>query len=154
MNFLNNPVIMRQIIVDHYKNPVHSKWNENEKFLVIRAKSLTCIDDLTLQMSFSKDKVKTINFRGEACAIATASTDIVAELIINKSRLDAINIIDNYLQMITNDKYDASLLNEALVFANVNKQQHRIKCAVLGPKALKQLIENFNNVNKESEIKI
>ena len=92
-------------------------------------------------MLINKDNIiEKINFNGEACAICIAATDIMASNLIQLDTKSALHIIANYLAMITHDEYDASILQEAIAFQNVYKQQHRIKCATLGINLMKEII--------------
>ena len=51
------------------------------------------------------------------------------------------DIINNYFNMIDAREYDPDVLEEAVAFKNVYKQANRIKCATIGWKAMKQMIE-------------
>jgi len=50
-------------------------------------------------------------------------------------------VIEQYLNMIGEKEYDASVLDEAIVFLNTGKQAARIHCATMGWTALKELLE-------------
>ena len=54
---------------------------------------------------------------------------------------EADKIIDNYFNMIEEKDYDPSLLEEAVAMKNVHKQANRIKCATIGWKAMKEMLE-------------
>ena len=43
--------------------------------------------------------------------------------------------------MIDQKEYDEELLQEAIAFQNVGKQANRIKCATIGWKAMKEMLE-------------
>lgn len=48
--------------------------------------SSTCIDDLMSRLSLILDVVEDVRFDGEACAICTASTSIMTELVKGKTQ--------------------------------------------------------------------
>lgn len=137
-----NPQMMREIIMDHYNNPLHkSTPSDKESYLSIRMDSDSCIDDITIYLKIENDIVVKTYFDGIACTISTASTDILCDLILNKSKSDALYILEQYTNMIFEKEYNDEVLDEALVFANTHKQAARIKCATLGSTGLKELIE-------------
>ncbi|MBR3352937.1 MAG: SUF system NifU family Fe-S cluster assembly protein, partial [Erysipelotrichaceae bacterium] len=84
--------------------------------------------------------IKDVNFDGKACTISTASTSIMADLVLGKSLEEARKIIDAYYAMIDGREYDEDLLEEAVALQGVSKQANRIKCATIGWHGLEQLI--------------
>ena len=103
--------------------------------------SSTCIDDIDVQAKFNGDVVEDVRFNGEACAICTASTSIMTELVKGKTKEEAAHIVDNYMHMIYEKEYDPELLEEAIAFKNTHKQANRIKCATLGWTGFLKLLE-------------
>jgi len=132
--------MMRAIIMDHYQNPQHKK-TPKEGYKSIHSKSDNCIDDIHVYIKVEKDIVKDCLWDGVACTISTASTDIMCELVINKSEKEARYIIDNYFKMIEEKEFDEEALGEAIVFINTAKQAARIKCATIGYHALSDLLD-------------
>ena len=81
-----NPQMMREIIMDHYNNPLHKNVPQNlEGYKKIRMDSDSCIDDITIYIKIEDDKIIDACFEGVACTISTSSTDILCDLIIGKS---------------------------------------------------------------------
>ncbi|MDR3215576.1 MAG: SUF system NifU family Fe-S cluster assembly protein [Bacilli bacterium] len=143
MATLNDPMLLRGIIMDHYDNPRHHELVDDSKYLSIRNDSDSCIDDITMQVNIKNDIIEVIRFDGVACTIATSSTSILTDLVIGKTIKEAQNIIDNYNNMIYEKKYDEDLLEEAIAFQNVHRQANRIKCATIGYDALQALINKY-----------
>lgn len=134
-----NQEMMRQIILDHYQNPIHKK-TPKKGYVSVHRKSENCIDDINVYLKLEKGIVKDALWDGTACAISTASTDIMCELLINKNKKEALHIIDEYLKMIHEEKFDEEVLGEAIAFINTAKQAARIKCATIGSNALKDIL--------------
>ena len=103
--------------------------------------SESCIDDIHVQTLIEDGKIKDIRFDGVACTISTASTSIMSELLQGKTIAQANHIIEEYFAMIDQKEYDEELLQEAIAFQNVGKQANRIKCATIGWKAMKEMLE-------------
>ena len=129
---LDDPMILREIIMDHYENPRNRGLVHDDSYKQINMNSSTCIDNLDIQVKVDDDKIEDIRYDGEACAICTASTSIMTELLIGKTKEEAQEIIDNYMNMIYEKDYDPDILEEAIAFKNTHKQANRIKCATLG----------------------
>ncbi|WP_423364641.1 Fe-S cluster assembly sulfur transfer protein SufU [Mycoplasma sp. P36-A1] len=144
MATLNDPMILRQIIMDHYDNPRNkSLVKDDDNYYSLRKNSDSCIDDITMQVKFDKDIIADVRFDGEACTISTASTSILTEQVINKTIDEALEIIKNYKNMVFEKPYDADLVEEAIAFKNVGKQANRIKCATIGYDALEEIINLY-----------
>ncbi len=140
-NLLNDPEILRELIMDHYKYPHNHKLTEDAAYSSVHMASDSCIDDITVQSYIEGGTIKDIRFDGTACTISTASTSMMTDLLKGKSTEEAKGIIDQYFAMIDAKEYDPDVLEEAVAMKNVYKQANRIKCATIGWKAIKQMIE-------------
>ena len=58
-----------------------------------------------------------------------------------KSKEEAYYIIEQYQKMISEQEFDDEVLDEAIVFINTSKQASRIKCATIGWRGLKNLLD-------------
>ena len=118
MHSLDDPMIMREIIMDHYQNPRNHGLVDDDSYQKVNMDSSTCIDDIDVQAKFNGDVVEDVRFDGEACAICTASTSIMTELVKGKTKEEAMHIVDNYMHMIYEKEYDPELLEEAIKIEN------------------------------------
>ena len=134
-------MLLRQIIMDHYENPRNHKLVDDESYKSINMDSETCIDNIDIQAKIENNMIEDIRFDGEACAICTASTSIMSELLIGKSIEDAREIIKNFNNMIYEKDYDPDLIEDAIAFMNTHKQANRIKCATLGWMGIEKLLD-------------
>lgn len=136
------PEIMREIIMDHYSSPRHKHKMEGEGFLSTHSSSVNCIDDIDVFLKYDEEgKVKDACWDGVACAISTASSDILCDLLIGKTKQEAEYIIEQYHRMLHEEDYDGSVLDEALAFMNTGKQAARIHCATIGWDAMDDLLK-------------
>lgn len=140
-DLLNDPMVLRQIIMDHYEYPRNHELSEEKGYLSRHMASASCIDDIHVQAKLNGNVIEDIRFDGVACTISTASTSIMSELLQGKTTDEAKTIIDAYYAMINGESYDSELLQEAVAFHTVGKQANRIKCATIGWEAMKQIIE-------------
>lgn len=138
---LNDPEILRELIMDHYQYPHNHALVEDSEYNSVHMASDSCIDDITVQSKIHDGKIEDIRFDGVACTISTASTSMMTDLLKGKSTEEAKAIINQYFNMIDNKDYDPDVLEEAVAMKNVYKQANRIKCATIGWKAINQMIE-------------
>lgn len=123
--------LKREIILENYQNPKNRGLIKDNSYLKTNMNSESCIDEIELMIKIEDNIIKDIRFDGEACAICTSSTSIMIETLINKKVDDAIEIINNFKNMIEEKSYDEKLLESAIVYEDVAKQPNRKKCALL-----------------------
>ena len=130
--------IRREIILEHYQDPVHKGLCDDDSYLKINTRSDSCIDNLDFML-----KVENILFDGEACAISTSATSILIKNLLGKSVSEAKNILENYQKMIDEEDYDRELLGELIVYDEIGKQPNRINCALLPKRAIMDLLDQL-----------
>ena len=136
-----NEDIKRTIILENYQNPKNRGLIEDKSYEIINTNSESCIDQIALQIKVENNVVKDIRFDGEACAICTSSTSIMINSLIGKDITEALNIIDNFQNMINEKEYDETKLGEAIVYSDIAKQPNRKKCALLTWEGAKEVFE-------------
>jgi len=141
MSILDNPEMMRAVIMDHYEYPRNKKLKGEKGYLKVHMDSESCIDDIFIEALIEDGIIKDVCFDGIGCTISTASTSIMSELMKDKTIEEAQEIINNYLKMINMEEYDENLLEEAVVFKNTGRQANRIKCATIGWNGMQELID-------------
>ena len=65
--------------------------------------------------------------------------------LIGKTLNDALEIIDNFENMIKEKEYDEELLGEAIVYSDIAKHPNRKKCALLTWEGIKEGNVNLRN---------
>lgn len=138
---ITDPMILRQIIMDHYQYPRNKRVCEDDHCKTVHMATESCIDDIQVQAVIENNLIKDICFDGIACTISTASTSILTELMKGKTVTEVKELISLYRQMIDLQEIDPEPLEEAVAFINVGKQANRIKCATIGWDALDQIIQ-------------
>ena len=134
--------LKREIIMDNYQNPYHKDVPSNlDEYIKVNSNNESCIDNIDLYIKIEDNIIKDVYFMGEACAISTSATSIMIKLLIDKSIDEVLDIINNYEKMIMGDDYREDVLDSALVFNEIYKQQNRKNCAMLPWKGLKKALE-------------
>ena len=138
--YLEDPMFLRELIMDHYQHPHNKKQPETTDYTQKHMAMDSCIDDITVFAKIREGIIVDVRFDGIACTISTASTSMMTELLKGKSIDQADEIIIEYQKMIDLKPYNEDLLVEAVAFKNVGKQANRIGCATIGWNAIKELI--------------
>lgn len=131
--------MMREIIMDHYQNPRNKRIGD-ESYKTTYMDSVSCVDKIYIQLKEENGVLVDVCWHGSGCAISTASTSIMTELLKGKTVDEANKIMDAYRNMIYGRPYDESLLDEALVFVNTARQPSRIKCATIGWRGVSRIL--------------
>ena len=102
----------------------------------------SCGDEITLHLQVENGVVKSGSYTGVGCAISQASADIMLDLIIGRSKEDALSLVELFQRMIAGDITEEELeqLEEAGALQNISKMPARVKCATLAWKTLELLL--------------
>lgn len=127
--------------MDHYSNPRNKREVNDDRYQTVYMDSTSCTDKIYIQALVENNIVADVCWHGVGCAISTASTSIMSELLLGKSVEDANYILKNYLRMINEEPYDQEVLDEAVVFMNTSRQPARIKCATIGWNGMNKILK-------------
>ena len=140
--------LRREIILDNYQEPMNRGLIDDNSYLKVNTNSESCIDNLDFMMKIDDGKIIDIRFDGEACAKSTSASSILIRKLIGKSVEDAIKILNNYKNMISEKEYDEELLGELIVYDEISKQPNRINCALLPSVAIEKMLGDLIDVRK------
>ncbi|WP_156285961.1 Fe-S cluster assembly sulfur transfer protein SufU [Oceanivirga salmonicida] len=138
---MNLEKIYSQTILDYNSRKDLKREIENPT-LVERGHNPSCGDDILVLLKLDNDKIVDASFTGNSCAISTASTAMLIENIKGKTKQKALEIINDFFEMMRT-KYDGNeeLLNDAVLLKFVSNMPARIKCATLAWHTLKVMLE-------------
>jgi nitrogen fixation NifU-like protein len=131
--------LYQEVILDHYRNPHHKGLSEN-KDIQVKHNNPSCGDEVTLNLSMKDGLVQNISWDGVGCSISMSSVSMMSDLLLNKTYLESIEILDAFVDLMQSkgqSKGDDEVLDDAVAFAGVSKFPARIKCALLGWMAFK-----------------
>jgi nitrogen fixation NifU-like protein len=138
---INDPEMMREIIIDNYQNPRNFGEVSDPRYTTIHMDSASCIDDIYLQFLIEDGKVKDVKWHGKGCAISTASTSIMTEMIKGHTLAEALSMMGEFNKMLAGEPYEEEVLGDAIAFANVNRQPSRITCANISWRGMKKAFD-------------
>ena len=90
--------LYREILNEHNINPLHKKEMENPT-MTLNGVNPSCGDDITLNLKIEGDVVTDASFTGSGCAISQASCDMMADVIIGKSKEAALKLAEIFDRM-------------------------------------------------------
>lgn len=131
--------IAREIILDHVTNP-RNKNKAHENYVEYTLKNPSCGDIITVYVKVLNQTITDITYNVEGCSICSSSASIMSELLMKKTIQETEEIITNFNNMVTGEKYDENALEEAVCLSGIKDVPTRIKCATLPFKALKTAI--------------
>ena len=139
-----DPEVKREIIMDNYLNPKNKIRIEDSSYDKVNSNNESCIDNIDIFVKVTDGIIEDIKFDGEACAISTSSTSIMINNLIGLSISEAIKYIDNFDNMVNEKDYDRELLNEAIVYEDIYKQNNRKHCALLPYIGIRKVLEKYS----------
>ncbi|MBP5569334.1 MAG: SUF system NifU family Fe-S cluster assembly protein [Treponema sp.] len=134
--------LYREILNEHNINPSHKKNMDSPSFC-LEGVNPSCGDQITLQMKLDQNNVITdASFTGSGCAISQASVDMMADLVIGKTKEEALALADIFDRMIkdTVTEEDLEKLDEAASLQDISHMPARVKCAMLGWRTMKEML--------------
>ena len=122
-----------EIINEHNLNPYHKHSIEGANFS-LEGVNPSCGDDIILNLKVEDGVITDGAYEGDGCAISQASADIMLDLIIGKTKEEALHLADIFMRMIKEKISDEEKeeLEEAGILESVSHMPARVKCAVLG----------------------
>lgn len=134
--------LYREILNEHNLNPVH-KMDMDSPTFCLDGVNPSCGDQITLKIKMSEDgKVSDASFIGSGCAVSQASADMMADLIIGKTKEEALALGEIFDKMIKGSVTDEELeqLDEAAALQDISHMPARVKCAMLGWRTMKEML--------------
>ena len=127
--------IYQQTILEHSKNPKNFKIL-NPCSHSSNASNPLCGDKVEIYTNIKNSISNEISFQGAGCAISIASASILTEVLNKKSVNEALNIVNNFINMIENKKFNFDLMDIEkkkllMTFSEIKKFPMRSKCATM-----------------------
>ena len=97
-----------EILIEHNLHPEH-KHDLPDANLVLEGVNPSCGDDIWLKLKVEDRMITDGAFVGDGCAVSQASADMMLDLIIGKSKEDALKLADIFFGMIKGEVSDEEL---------------------------------------------
>lgn len=141
---MNLSDIYSELILEHSKNTLNHR-DLDKADVIENGHNPSCGDEIALQLKFNGDKIEDAAFTGHGCAISQASTSMMIDDIKGKSKEEALQLANIFIDMITKkitDDDKLEVLGDAIVLKNISNMPARVKCAVLAWHTLKTSLES------------
>ena len=131
-----------EILTEHNIRP-EFKHDLPDADIVLEGVNPSCGDDIWLKLKLDGDTICDGAFVGDGCAISQASADIMLGMVIGKKKEEAIQMGEIFMKMIRGEATDEEIdsLEEASALRDIAHLPARVKCAVLGWRALKEALD-------------
>ncbi len=113
--------------------------------MILNGVNPSCGDDIYLQLKLDEnDMVVDGMFNGSGCAISQASADMMLDVIIGKSKDEALKLAETFMGMVrsTADPSEFEALEEAAALESIAHMPARVKCATLGWKTMQRMLRD------------
>ena len=132
--------LYREILNEHNINPSH-KEPIDKATLSLNGVNPSCGDNITLHLKLENDVIVDAGFEGDGCAISQASVDMMIDLLIGKTKTEALSLAEIFDSMIKGSVTEEQLeqLDEAAALQDISHMPARVKCAMLGWRTMKEM---------------
>ena len=123
--------LYRDVILDHNRQP-RNFGDLEPADASVEGFNPMCGDHLTLRLRLNEDTISDIRFKGEGCAISTASASLMTEAVKGRTREEALELFDRVHRLLTDDAAPpADGLGKLAALSGVREYPARVKCASL-----------------------
>lgn len=139
MDHFNAESLYREIIMEHSAHPHNATIDS--KLPTYNIKNPTCGDDILLQVEWKDGKIVAIHHKSIGCAISTSSASIMSDLLVGKTKKQAVEVIDAFVHLVKGEPYNVKLdMQDAIVFGGVANYPARFKCATIAWELAKNVV--------------
>ena len=135
--------LYQEIILDHYRHPRHfRKLSEAEA--MIDEENPTCGDHIKLTARVADGCVEDVTVDCQGCAICTASSSIMTEMVMKKPVPDVRGLIREFTGLMRGEvEMSDERLGDLVALRGVTKYPLRVKCATMGWHALQSALDKL-----------
>ncbi len=139
---MENRSFYNEILTEHNLRPANKHEIEGAT-ITLEGINPSCGDDIILNLRVEDDVIVDGGFTGDGCAISQASADMMLDLIIGKTRDEALRLGDIFMRMIRGEIEEDELdeLEESQALRDISHMPARVKCAVLGWHTMDEMLK-------------
>lgn len=137
--------LYQQTILE-YSNRKDLKKEIDNPTDIQRGHNPSCGDDLTLVVKIKDELIEDASFIGSGCAISSASSAMLVELIKGKTLDETKKLLDVFFKMMYGKELSSleeDMLEEAKLLEITKDMPARIKCSTLSWHSLKIIIDKY-----------
>lgn len=140
---MSNQTFYNEILTEHNLRPEH-KHELPDANMVLEGVNPSCGDDIFLNLKLENGRIAEGSFVGDGCAISQASADMMLDLIVGKTKEEAMELAERFFRMIRGEASEEEIesLEESAALADISHMPARVKCAVLGWHTLEEMLKS------------
>lgn len=141
----------QETILDYYANPV-AKGLKFPFDVEVHHINTSCGDELTVRLTLRDGLIADLCWDGIGCSISMASMSILAEMVLGKPAETFGRALGEFTTLMHGRgelNADADVLGESVAFVGVAKFPARVKCALLGWKAVEDAVSRISGGQDE-----
>lgn len=128
--------LYQEIILDHYKHPHHARKIPDGEAMVDE-ENPTCGDHIKLNAKVDQGRVSAVEIDCTGCAICTASSSIMTDMVLGRPLAEVRNLIDSFTGLMRGERtMSDEELGDLISLRGVSNYPLRVKCATMGWHAL------------------
>lgn len=146
--------LYQEVILDHYRNP-HGRGLRHPFGAEVFHVNPTCGDEITLRVRLSEDPdpvIEDVSYWNQGCSISQASASVLYDEVAGKKVSEALAELDAFVDLMHakgQAEPDEDALGDLVAFAGVAKYPARVKCALLAWMALRDAVEQPQQIREE-----
>lgn len=127
--------LYREILLDHFERPRNRRELEDAE-IEEHINNPLCGDEVTVYANLRDGAFDEVSFTGRGCSISQASASMLTEQLAGKSRDEAEEKIEAFLEMMRTEEREE--LGELAALKGIVQTPNRIRCATLAWDAMKR----------------
>jgi nitrogen fixation NifU-like protein len=128
----------REIVLDHFERPRNRRELEDAN-IEEHIDNPLCGDHVTVYANLQDDTFEEVSFTGRGCSISQASASMLTEQLTGKSRDEADEKIQAFLEMMRTEERED--LGELAALKGIVQTPNRIRCATLAWEAMRRALD-------------
>ena len=141
--------LYKQVVLDHYKNPRNRGALDGCTHAADGVNPL-CGDSLRVELVCAGDRIATMRFSGEACAITTATASMLSELVAGFGAAEVAALNEPFGQLLRGEVEADDALGPLNALSELRRHPLRRKCAELPWATLRAALEGTARVSTET----
>jgi nitrogen fixation NifU-like protein len=131
--------LYQAVILEHNRTPCN-KYVPESYHSHADGYNPSCGDKVSVYVNFDGDTISELSFSGEGCAISQASASLMTQLLKNRSKAEALSIVDSICKGLSGKSVDLDAYGDIGALMGVRKFPMRIKCATIAWHTLENAI--------------
>lgn len=134
--------LYQQVILEHARRPQNHGPQPVPPAFHAKGVNPSCGDEIEVWVSFAPDgTIQKISFEGQGCAISQSAASVMTGKAAGLTPEAALRLIADFQDIVTGSAdVDFDEFGELAAFAGVRQFPQRVKCAMLGWRALEQAL--------------